>query len=89
MENPLLKKGDNHPEEFPDFRLGKAREGPAIESDLPMLSSGKRTRSSGLINKGPDCLAVHRMRGLSGDSFLIAEHAPVRATLVRNKDRDD
>jgi len=89
MEAPLLQIRASNLEQFPDGLLRKARKSPSIESDLPMGSFTKKGGLSGLIEKFTHSLAVHRPGRLGGDLFLVAENAPVRATLVWNKDGDD
>jgi hypothetical protein len=86
MEDPLLQIRGHNPEQFPDGVFRKARKSPPIKSDLPMGSRTKQGGLPGLIEKVTHSLAVHGSGRLRGDFFLVAENAPVRATLVWNKD---
>jgi hypothetical protein len=89
MEEPLLQIWGDSPEEFSDSWLREAREGASIESNLAMFSFAKRIGLLGQIKNAAGCLPVYLPGRLGSDCCLITKHAPVRATLVRNKDRYD
>jgi hypothetical protein len=76
-------------QEFPDCILRKARKGPPIEGNFPMLSLTKAARSSRKVQDFADSSSADRNDRLGGDLFLVAEDAPVRTTLVGNKERYD